>query len=128
MCACACITASLLYVADHMLHAKVCRQNMQSKSDRTRTRFKGHKLKRVIAISRSFQTVHTAYSKVCCLFLGQIELYTHIPVMRQLVDQLKLWNFNVCSVFIIDAQFLLEATKFVSGVMSALSAMVILEV
>jgi len=59
---------------------------------------------------------------------GQIELYTHIPVMRQLVEQLRQWNFNICGVFIIDAQFLLDASKFVSGVLSALSAMVNLEI
>ncbi|XP_013412105.1 GPN-loop GTPase 3 [Lingula anatina] len=59
---------------------------------------------------------------------GQIELYTHIPVMKQLVDQLQHWNFRVCGVFLIDSQFLNEATKFVSGILSALSAMVNLEV
>ncbi|KAK2145822.1 hypothetical protein LSH36_655g01041 [Paralvinella palmiformis] len=59
---------------------------------------------------------------------GQIELYTHIPVMRQFVDHLQNLNFRVCGVFIVDAQFMIEASKFVSGVMSALSAMVTLEI
>ena len=63
-----------------------------------------------------------------CLSVGQIELYTHIPVMRQLVDRLRSLNFSLCAVFLIDAQFLVDAAKFASGVLSALSAMVNLEV
>lgn len=59
---------------------------------------------------------------------GQIELYTHIPVMRQLVDTLHSWEFRVCGIFILDAQFLIDASKYFSGVMSALSAMVQLEI
>lgn len=62
------------------------------------------------------------------MLAGQIELYTHIPVMRQFVDFLRAGNFNVCGVFLIDAQFLVDASKFASGVLSALSAMVTLEV
>jgi len=59
---------------------------------------------------------------------GQIELYTHIPVMRQLVQTLHSWDFSVCGVFLMDAQFLIDAAKFFSGAMAALSAMVQLEV
>lgn len=59
---------------------------------------------------------------------GQIELYTHLPVMRQLVEQLQRWNFRVCGVFLLDAQFMIEASKFVSGVMTALSTMISLEI
>ncbi|XP_078277735.1 GPN-loop GTPase 3 [Rhinoraja longicauda] len=59
---------------------------------------------------------------------GQIELYTHLPIMRQLVDQLQQWEFRVCGVFLVDSQFMVESFKFVSGVMAALSAMVSLEI
>jgi len=59
---------------------------------------------------------------------GQIELYTHIPVMRQLVERLQSWDFRVCVVFLLDAQFLVDAAKFVSGSLTALSTMVNLEV
>ncbi|KAG5834927.1 GPN-loop GTPase 3 [Anguilla rostrata] len=59
---------------------------------------------------------------------GQIELYTHLPVMRQLVEQLQQWEFRVCGVFLVDSQFMVETFKFVSGVMAALSAMVTLEI
>ena len=48
--------------------------------------------------------------------------------MKQLVETLQNWDFRVCGVFLIDAQFMIEASKFVSGVMCALSAMVNLEI
>lgn len=59
---------------------------------------------------------------------GQIELYTHMPVMKQLVEALRSWDFHTCGLFIVDSQFLIDAAKFFSGVMAALSAMVHLEV
>uniref|UniRef100_A0A8C7GD17 GPN-loop GTPase 3 n=1 Tax=Oncorhynchus kisutch TaxID=8019 RepID=A0A8C7GD17_ONCKI len=59
---------------------------------------------------------------------GQIELYTHLPVMRQLVEQLQQWEFRVCGVFLVDSQFMVETFKFISGIMAALSAMVSLEI
>lgn len=58
---------------------------------------------------------------------GQIELYSHLPIMRQLVDALRNWDFNVCSVFLIDTHFVLEAEKFIAGALTALSAMVAIE-
>ncbi|XP_074643281.1 GPN-loop GTPase 3-like [Tubulanus polymorphus] len=59
---------------------------------------------------------------------GQIELYTHLPVFRHLVDRLHKWNFYVCGVFLLDSQFLIDSTKFVSGILTALSTMVNLEI
>ncbi|XP_064620478.1 GPN-loop GTPase 3-like [Lineus longissimus] len=59
---------------------------------------------------------------------GQIELYSHLPVMRQFVDQLQRWDFRVCGVFLIDSQFLVQSSKLVSGILAALSAMVNLEI
>ncbi|XP_059161915.1 GPN-loop GTPase 3-like isoform X2 [Physella acuta] len=59
---------------------------------------------------------------------GQIELYTHIPVMKMLVEKLLSWDFHVCVVFLLDAQFLVDAAKFVSGSLCALSTMINLEV
>ncbi|KAG7303738.1 hypothetical protein JYU34_012306 [Plutella xylostella] len=58
---------------------------------------------------------------------GQIELYTHLPVMRKLVDQLQHWNFRICVVFLVDSQFMVDGAKFMSGTMAALSVMVNLE-
>lgn len=48
--------------------------------------------------------------------------------MRQLVDHLQARDFRICGVFIIDSQFMVEPSKFVSGLLSALSAMVTLEI
>lgn len=59
---------------------------------------------------------------------GQIELYTHLPIMRQFVEQLERWNFRVCGIFLLDSQFLIDTPKFFSGVLSALSVMVTLEI
>ncbi|XP_055963162.1 GPN-loop GTPase 3-like [Sorex fumeus] len=58
----------------------------------------------------------------------QIELHTHLPVMKQLVQQLEQWEFRVCGVFPVDSQFMVESFKFVSGILAALNAMVSLEI
>ncbi|XP_055963156.1 GPN-loop GTPase 3-like [Sorex fumeus] len=66
----------------------------------------------------------------CILFdcPGQIKLYTHLPVMKQLVQQLEQWEFRVCGVFLVDSQFMVESFKFISGILAALNAMVSLEI
>lgn len=48
--------------------------------------------------------------------------------MKNLVDQLQQWDFRVCGVYLIDSQFLIEPSKFVSGMLTALSTMVNLEI
>lgn len=48
--------------------------------------------------------------------------------MRRLVDTLQAWDFSICGVFLIDSQFMVDAGKFFSGAMSALSTMVQLEI
>ncbi|XP_019858729.1 PREDICTED: GPN-loop GTPase 3-like [Amphimedon queenslandica] len=58
---------------------------------------------------------------------GQIELYTHVPVMSQIVEQLDKWGFRLCGVFLLDSAFLTSTTKFISGVMTTLSSMVTLK-
>ncbi len=58
---------------------------------------------------------------------GQIELYTHVPLMRRVSDQLRSWGYNVVAVFIIDATFVCDAPKFISGSLLSLSAMVQME-
>eukprot|EP00578_Thalassiosira_sp_NH16_P014910 CAMPEP_0181108020 /NCGR_PEP_ID=MMETSP1071-20121207/17399_1 /TAXON_ID=35127 /ORGANISM="Thalassiosira sp., Strain NH16" /LENGTH=281 /DNA_ID=CAMNT_0023191579 /DNA_START=68 /DNA_END=913 /DNA_ORIENTATION=+ len=57
---------------------------------------------------------------------GQIELYTHIPVMNKIIDQLRTWGYsdNMVSVFIVDATFVTDPAKFISGSLLALSAMI----
>mmetsp|Transcript_17752 Transcript_17752/g.46329 ORF Transcript_17752/g.46329 Transcript_17752/m.46329 type:complete len:273 (+) Transcript_17752:328-1146(+) len=59
---------------------------------------------------------------------GQIELYTHIPVMKRLVDHLTQNEYRVAGVYLLDSQFLDDPTKYFSGVLAALSAMVNLEI
>lgn len=46
---------------------------------------------------------------------GQIELYTHMTTMKQLVEILSKLNFRVCAVFLVDAQFMIDGAKFISG-------------
>lgn len=48
---------------------------------------------------------------------GQIELYTHLSVMRKIVDLLQGWNFRICVVFLIDSQFMVDGAKFISGIL-----------
>lgn len=59
---------------------------------------------------------------------GQIELYTHMTVMRQLITMLQNLNFHICGVFLIDVQFMVDAPKFLSGTLAALSTMINLEI
>eukprot|EP00948_MAST-09A_sp_MAST-9A-sp1_P003995 g3995.t1 len=59
---------------------------------------------------------------------GQIELYTHLDVMNRIIELLNRMNFKICSVYLIDSSFALYATKLMSAMLTALSAMVKLEV
>lgn len=52
-------------------------------------------------------------------FAGQIELYTHLPVMKQLVEQLQQWEFRVCGVFLVDSQFMVETFKVTDDLASS---------
>lgn len=58
---------------------------------------------------------------------GQIELFTHLNTGRQLVELLTSWNFRICSVFLVDSQFMIDGPKFLSGTMAALSVMANIE-
>lgn len=60
---------------------------------------------------------------------GQIELYTHIPLLPRLVSHLQQkCDFRVCSTYLLESQFMEDKSKFFAGTMSALSCMVSLEV
>ncbi|EEC47539.1 predicted protein, partial [Phaeodactylum tricornutum CCAP 1055/1] len=60
---------------------------------------------------------------------GQLELYTHVPIMRRILDSMRIWGYesSMVSVFCVDAAFLIDASKFLSGSLLSLSAMVALE-
>lgn len=59
---------------------------------------------------------------------GQIELYTHVPVLPNIVRHLQQQlNFNLCATYLLEAPFVIDTSKFFSGALSAMSAMILLE-
>ncbi|KAK9360655.1 GPN-loop GTPase [Lipomyces starkeyi] len=59
---------------------------------------------------------------------GQIELYTHIPVLPALAKHLtQNLGFSLSAAYLLEAPFVIDKPKFFSGVMSAMSAMILLE-
>ncbi|GAA99191.1 hypothetical protein E5Q_05883 [Mixia osmundae IAM 14324] len=58
---------------------------------------------------------------------GQIELYTHIPLIPRLVAQLNQLNVRMCALYLIESQFMEDTAKYFSGVLSAMSCMINLE-
>lgn len=58
---------------------------------------------------------------------GQIELYSHLTVMREIVDMLQINDFQVAGVYCIDINFIEDCPKFLAGGLAALTAMVNLE-
>jgi GTPase SAR1 family protein len=62
---------------------------------------------------------------------GQIELYTHIPVLPALVKYLTrtgALDINLCAAYLLEATFVVDRAKFFAGTLSAMSAMIMLEV
>ena len=59
---------------------------------------------------------------------GQIELYSHIPVVKKILKFLGKLDFRLCGVYCIDCMFITDASKFIAGSLSALSAMINLEI
>lgn len=59
---------------------------------------------------------------------GQIELYTHIPVVPALVSHLRAsLNVNLCATYLLESTFVVDRAKFFAGTLSAMSAMIMLE-
>ncbi len=52
-----------------------------------------------------------------------VELYSHLPVMHDLAAALTSWGYRVVGVYLLDALFVLEPSKFISGCMLSLSCM-----
>jgi GPN-loop GTPase len=62
---------------------------------------------------------------------GQIELYTHIPILPALVRHLTrtgALDINLCAAYLLEATFVVDRAKFFAGTLSAMSAMIMLEV
>lgn len=58
---------------------------------------------------------------------GQLELYTHLDIMRRVIGALKRTGFNLCTVCLVDSTFLVDEPKFFSGILMTLSTMMSLE-
>ncbi|EMG47006.1 hypothetical protein SBY92_002201 [Candida maltosa Xu316] len=59
---------------------------------------------------------------------GQIELYNHIPILPTIIRHLtQSLNFNLCATYLLEAPFIINNSKFFSGALSAMSAMILLE-
>lgn len=48
--------------------------------------------------------------------------------MRRICESLQRWNFAVCGVYCLESQFIEDKSKYFSGVLSAMSAMINLEI
>lgn len=55
---------------------------------------------------------------------GQIELYSHLDLIQQIIIKLQEWEFSICNVFILDSNFCLDSNKFISASFTALSTIV----
>ena len=61
---------------------------------------------------------------------GQIELYTHIPLLPELTRYLSRMgplNISLCAAYLLEATFVVDKAKFFAGTLSAMSAMINLE-
>jgi len=62
---------------------------------------------------------------------GQVELYTHIPILPRLVKFLTqpgALDIRLCAAYLLEATFVLDRAKYFAGSLSAMSAMLMLEV
>ena len=58
---------------------------------------------------------------------GQIELFSHLNILPRLFSNLERKGYHLCSVFLLDSQFMIDPSKFLSGCLVAISAMTMLE-
>lgn len=58
---------------------------------------------------------------------GQIELYSHLTVMKDLVDMIQSMDFQIAGVYCLDINFIEDMPKFLAGSLAALTAMVNIE-
>jgi GPN-loop GTPase len=61
---------------------------------------------------------------------GQIELYTHIPLLPALIQHCSRsgpLNISLCAAYLLEATFVIDKAKFFAGTLSAMSAMIMLE-
>jgi len=58
---------------------------------------------------------------------GQVELFSHLPVMKTIVQSLNNWGYQCCAVYCVDSLFVSDAARFLAILLMCLSAMVQLE-
>ncbi|KAI0021317.1 GPN-loop GTPase 3 like protein [Xylariomycetidae sp. FL0641] len=62
---------------------------------------------------------------------GQIELYTHVPILPSLARFLTRsgsLDIRLCAAYLLEATFVVDRAKFFAGTLSAMSAMIMLEI
>jgi GTPase SAR1 family protein len=58
---------------------------------------------------------------------GQIELYTHLPVMRRVIDVLRRLGYSMCAVYMMDSMLISDPSRFLAGSLMCMSVMAQLE-
>lgn len=58
---------------------------------------------------------------------GQVELYTHYKHVNHISQKLQNLGYNVCSVYLIDSRFLVDASTFISATLMAMACQINLE-
>jgi hypothetical protein len=59
---------------------------------------------------------------------GQIEIFTHFPIMKSIIQLFQRLNYNCCAVWLMDCQFITDEGKYFGGVLTSLSVMCQLEI
>ncbi|KAH0787248.1 ATP binding protein [Histomonas meleagridis] len=59
---------------------------------------------------------------------GQIELFTHLDIMPRLFRILQEKGYHIIGIFLLDSQFMVDPSKFLSGCLAAISAITIIEI
>lgn len=54
---------------------------------------------------------------------GQLELYTHVPVMPRVLAALESWGVRLCVAYLMDAVAVHDPSKFIAGSLAGLAAM-----
>lgn len=58
---------------------------------------------------------------------GQIEFFTHFPMLKVIVKHMEDWNIRMCCVYLMDCLFVTDPSKYISGALMGMSSMIQLE-
>ena len=59
---------------------------------------------------------------------GQIELFCHLDILPRLFQHLESREYNLCGVFLLDSQFMIDPAKYLSGCLATLSTMTMIAI